>query len=715
MSFFPFSGGGRPSLRLSLLLPALLWTAFASAPFAAWARSSAAIPSPPAAVTVTDADGRRLSFPEAPVRAVSLTPSDTELIFAVGAGDAVAGVTFHDHWPPEAAAKPVVGGFLRPSAGQILALRPDAVFIAGPHRELARRLRANLPGCRFVRLPRKSLSDLYASIDLLGRIFRRPDGARRLSASIKSRLEGVAARLERVPASERIRVMRLMGRDSVMTPGADSFQNEIIRLAGGIPPDFGRNGALVNVTKAEWQEFNPQFLYGCGGDRQAADAFLNRDGWKEADAVKHHKIEFFPCDLTCRLSARTGDFVAGLASRLYGSQFFDNGPVTPDAVAARRRLNLDMPFVAFAEIVDASVFDAIHKTLVLHLRRPMRALSTLEGWREKIRFAGNSHSPPEVWGLYHRIGLDESRRRLMDVIGRDRADTTLLFTGVDMDNLSVQYQSFKDMTVAAVVTAGAKSNAVRMSRDEGRFYEPGTINMLIMSNMRLSKRAMSRAVISATEAKSAALQDMDIRSSCTPLINPATGTGTDNIIVLEGGPGNETDAGAPSALENAGGHSKLGELIARAVYAGVQESLFRQNGLTPNRPVFRRLSERGIHVSGLVSSCVCECAGGPARDCDGADLAGTLENLLLQPGFAGFLEAALAVSDAAERGLTSDLTAFGIWCGRMAEEAARAAGGEGATPADSLDVDFARPLPPALEMAFSALVRGAAGALGAAP
>jgi len=59
------------------------------------------------------------------------------------------------------------------------------------------------------------------------------------------------------------------------------------------------------------------------------------------------------------------------------------------------------------------------------------------------------------------------------------------------------------MEILALVTAGVKSNAVRMSKDTGRYYEPGTINIILLPNMKLTSRAMTRAIISATEAKTA--------------------------------------------------------------------------------------------------------------------------------------------------------------------------------------------------------------------
>ena len=54
-----------------------------------------------------------------------------------------------------------------------------------------------------------------------------------------------------------------------MTPGSDSFQNDLIRLAGGIPPDFGRKGGVITVSKEEWQAFNPEVIYGCGEDKKS--------------------------------------------------------------------------------------------------------------------------------------------------------------------------------------------------------------------------------------------------------------------------------------------------------------------------------------------------------------------------------------------------------------------------------------------------------------
>jgi hypothetical protein len=214
--------------------------------------------------------------------------------------------------------------------------------------------------------------------------------------------------------------------------------------------------------------------------------------------------------------------------------------------------------------------------------------------------------------------------------------------------------------------------------------------MVILANMRLTPRAMHRAVIAATEAKTAALQDLDIRSSYTPLRNPATGTGTDNIIVVEG---------AGPRIDNAGGHSKMGELIAKAVYAGVQEAVFNQNGIVPKRHLMHRLKDRSITLFGLVGDCTC--------GIDGSELTRELERLLMDPALAGFIEAALAISDSHARGLVEDIGSFEAWCNQTAEAIA------GHPIEDQATFDYAHPLPPVLQIAFDALLNGAAARLNA--
>jgi len=630
-----------------------------------------------------DASGIRVAVKAPPSRVVSLVPTITEIIFSIDAEDAVGAITYHSTYPSETAGKPIVGGFFSPSLDAIEAIQPDLIFLSSLHRGIRERFDGK---CSLVTLDARSVDDLYRNIELLGKIFNKQEEAEKLKEEIKARFQLIARKVAKIPASRMKRVIRLMGRDRVMTPGDDSFQNEMIRAAGGIPPELGKKGNIVVITKEEWMKFNPQVIYGCGGDRETAKRFFSRPGWKNVEAVKTGKIFYFPCDLTCRASTRAGQFVSGLSSTIYGDEFSRReDQILQEKIFKSRKLDLDLDYTKDARISYSTIHDFENKTLIIDFKEPLTVVSTLEGERKGIESIGNHYLPPPCWGIIHKSGLKGGRKRIYDILGKSEKNTSFLFTGADMDNLAVEKARLREMEVYALVTAGVRSNAMRMAEDEGRFYEPGTINIIILPNMELTPRAMTRAIICATEAKTAALQDLDIRSHYTPLVNQATGTGTDNIIVVQG---------TGIRINNTGGHSKTGELIAKAVYSGVKEAIYRQNGLITTRNIFQRLKERGIGVSELISVDQCECS------VERGDLSGGLEGVLLQPEYASFVASSFAISDDYERGLITDLGAHKLLCKRVAEKIA------GERIGAMMDLVALDNIPPVLKMTLNAILIG---------
>jgi len=602
----------------------------------------------------TDSAGKEITIEKRPQRVVSLIPGVTETLFKLGAGDALAGITYHSTYPGETAEKTVVGGFFSPSLEKIETVNPDMIFVSSLHDSVAERFASE--NCIVVRLEGRGMADGFGRIELLGRIFDREKEAGIVLAEITRQLEVIEKKTAKIPPKRRNRVIRLMAHDPLTVPGDDSFQNALIRAAGGIPPRFGRNGNIIGLSLKEWQAFNPQVIYGCGKGRKAALRFLNRPGWKEVDAVRNGKIFYFPCNLTCRASVNTGNFVSWLAARVYAGEFSNKADqVLTQGVFRSESVKLDLGYVKQAQILYETMDDFLNKSFVIDFTEPVSVLSTLEGPRDGIRSVGNHYTPPPCWDMGHDEGLQAKLKRICQTVGRPAENTAFLYTGADMDHLVIREEKFRDMKVLVLATAGVSSNAVRMSRDKGRYYEPGTINIIVLPNMRLSSRAMARAVISATEAKTAALADLDIRSSENPRFYQATGTGTDNIIVAEG---------RGVSIENAGGHSKMGELIARAVYEAVQEAIARQTGIVADRHVFQRLEERNISVFGLISEDECEC--GIVK----SDLMAPLEGVLMDPRYAAFVKTAMALSDDHESGLITDVSGFEAWGRRTAEEIA---------------------------------------------
>ena len=192
----------------------------------------------------------------------------------------------------------------------------------------------------------------------------------------------------------------------------------------------------------------------------------------------------------------------------------------------------------------------------------------------------------------------------LEDLGLDPARCTGLCTAASMRNASIQTLSYQDLTVTAIVTAGIEHNGGRAG-DPATFYEengqffmlpsggecgeqtPGTINTIHHINADLDPGTLARTIITATEAKTAVLQELMVRSHNSDGL--ATGSGTDGIISI-------CNPESSRRMTNAGKNSKLGELIGKTVMAATREALYRQSGLCPQRQrdVLRILGRFGI-------------------------------------------------------------------------------------------------------------------------
>jgi adenosylcobinamide amidohydrolase len=214
-------------------------------------------------------------------------------------------------------------------------------------------------------------------------------------------------------------------------------------------------------------------------------------------------------------------------------------------------------------------------TLLVSFGEKRRVLSTWDGYRE-VSFVANTYQPPSLSEVT-MLNYNEFQENFPASLKIPRSDLTFLSTGANMENVAVCERSFQELTVSCLATGGV-GNALRMGVDGTDWMEwdgiyvhlLGTINIILLTNAPLSGGAMARAIIAATEAKTAALQDMDARSSLSPQ-NQATGTGTDNMIIVSGKRPGKT-------ILCTGGHTKIGELIGVSTKIAVAEAIKKQEG-----------------------------------------------------------------------------------------------------------------------------------------
>lgn len=180
-------------------------------------------------------------------------------------------------------------------------------------------------------------------------------------------------------------------------------------------------------------------------------------------------------------------------------------------------------------------------------------------------------------------------------------------TGANTENTAVYTLEFEGLSVSAVVTAGLEVNGCRVG-NAATLHEragetvplPGTVNIMVVIDANLTDGCMARALVTATQAKVAAVQELLVSDRYGPGL--ATGSGTDGIVIV-------SNSDSPRALSEAGEHYKLGELIGRAVKQGVKEALYRQSGLCPGmqHSVFRRLERFGVTPQAVWEEYSCRC------------------------------------------------------------------------------------------------------------
>ena len=188
------------------------------------------LPATVGAVTVRDAVGRTVEVPREPRRIVSLAPNITEMLYALGLGERVAGVTLFCDWPPEVAAKPRIGGLINPSLETIVALGADLVLATadGNRPDDVNRLAAL--GVAVFTIDTRTVGDVLRSLVTVGELAGRAERAREIAAGLERRQEVVRARVAR---ARPVSVFVAIDRAPLISAGDGTFVGELLTLAGG--------------------------------------------------------------------------------------------------------------------------------------------------------------------------------------------------------------------------------------------------------------------------------------------------------------------------------------------------------------------------------------------------------------------------------------------------------------------------------------------------
>ena len=260
---------------------------------------------------VRDDLGRTVVVPEKIERAISLAPSVTEMIFAVGAGDRLVGVTTYCNYPAEATAIEKVGDTQTPNIERIIALRPQVVFVS-----TASQLEAFMQTLAEQRIAvyvtdAKSLDEVFDNLKELGELFGKTEYAAKYVASLSGRAGDV-----RQQANDRAgdppRVFVQISNEPLFTIGKESFMTELVEQAGGVSITKDVATAYPKLSKETAAALDPEvIILSDSEDNRAANSVFGN-----SSAVKAGRVFSIDADILSRPGPRLVDALEQIAARL---------------------------------------------------------------------------------------------------------------------------------------------------------------------------------------------------------------------------------------------------------------------------------------------------------------------------------------------------------------------------------------------------------------
>ena len=270
-------------------------------------------------LTVEDASGAELTFEQAPQRIVSTSSSETEILFALGLGDRIYGVSDYDNYPEEALSKPKIGGVYDPNEEVLLATQPDLV-IGGisMQEDMATRLRQI--GIKLYKTEPENVEDALAIILQLGVITDTQVKAEEIVAQMREDIRKVTEAAASIKDEDRKKVYIEFAPG--WTVGSGEFMDELITMAGGV----NIAGTVVGwhlVNEEKIVQDNPDVIlyaadlidYDSGNSLR--DIIKKRSGWSTIKAIKEDQLIGLNEDIMSRTGPRLSQALLLVSEAIY--------------------------------------------------------------------------------------------------------------------------------------------------------------------------------------------------------------------------------------------------------------------------------------------------------------------------------------------------------------------------------------------------------------
>lgn len=258
-----------------------------------------------------------------PQRIVSLAPSVTESLFALGFGNRIVGVTTYCDYPAEAQKLPKIGGFINPSLEVIAAQRPDLVIGVNDSNHPVKAREMERLGLKVVLVSVNSVDDILNSIKSIAYMIGSPETGDKLVAKIRQQFDGVQKRVAPAP---RRRTLLAVGLRPLVAVGGRNFLNELITLAGGENISGNAAQPWLNLPDEYVVAKAPQVIIEAGMGSDRGRVARNWSDLKSIPAVQEHRVYVYPSDKILRPGPRIGEGLEEVARLVHPECFVEAKP-----------------------------------------------------------------------------------------------------------------------------------------------------------------------------------------------------------------------------------------------------------------------------------------------------------------------------------------------------------------------------------------------------
>ena len=291
---------------------------------------------------VVDEFGRTVRVPLVPSRIVSLAPSLTETIYALGVQDRLVGDTDFCDYPADAQKKPKVGGAVNPNLEQIAALRPDLVLVTKELNRMETLRALDTLGIPAYATDARTVDDILTTTLKLADLLGVPDAGKRVTADLRARLAALHDNLHATPPT---RVLFVVWTEPLISVGKQTFIADAIRKADGVSiVDAAQDWPQISLE--EVARLQPEYLVFAASHSETGardfDALANRPGWRILDAVRNRHFAVIS-DAVNRPAPRIVSAIEDLAHQLHPAAFPENPVPEKSAAAPARAGNIPAP------------------------------------------------------------------------------------------------------------------------------------------------------------------------------------------------------------------------------------------------------------------------------------------------------------------------------------------------------------------------------------